>query len=670
METVAFQFGPRTVQRRKRQLRFGSHTTVAKRRLGVPLNGGSKPTDIWVVSGPHCQGRFSQQQSQLVSAFANKLVLYRNEPGLTAVPAWKESLGKKNWGHLRVFRVAWDLGPIPVVQIGEIECIPICSTSFKLEYQGSLETTSHANAEIVLRALNYDLQICFDEYLKDVCEAFKGIFFGPRCDALQQCRKIKKQIGISIKDKIEFLSALDLNLKLNTTKARIQEKFQLDIRIARATSNLVLKSLAMIEACLTGRNDIPKMGSKDLDLIMAIPDHASEREVLLDCADLLARPPEFGKLAHLKLDKQDQRAAWADDLLIACRMLGEIQALVGEFGADPLFIFVSHHMGTYASDLFFRLFATAAEKKYGGRVKVWTGIGRHEDLQLPILARIWMSDLHVFYIPNSLDTIKGGKKSLHIESDWLIDELFYGQLIKKTFHIVEAETTDPREPSIREQLKMQVAQFKWENLSHTFSNFQLAFADEDYLRIGRSLSDSLSRTFRETFYSVHHAQVDVVTTDDMACFEKNFLRPCVTEKLREILQTFRLGFSRDDWRIVLGLVNSSEKARGISGSPFVTIKAIHHMIATERRSDQSVITVDWIGDVIRDRIKGRSLGFSGREFSLIEEGKRIRDGKTYCFALDGFAQEFVGKFGVKIDTSDLMAVFWNVIRRPVSFAIN
>lgn len=660
MVGTPFQSAANGVSRRQKLLRLDHHLLKARVRTTLRGVGSSSPKNVYVLSGPLYFGRLSPEQTRTLNDFSGQLASFRNRAGTTELAAWKTALNRKSWNELNVFGVAWDLGPVPVVQIGDLEGTPVCITAVPQPRQLSILMDEQANNIAFVASLERYLQACFFEYLSDVWDSLRSVFFRPKQEALEVCRKVREQISLSIIGKLTFLSESDSSRLTAERKAAVRNQYKLEIIETRAAIAVADAAISLLEACLTGREYDKQPLDAAYSLISQVSDESLATNGLLKCARLLDFHTAGDDLSPIGHDLYDGRD-WLADMGVACQMVSEVSNLTAKFGVHSLYVFVSHHMGVYASEDFFRIYQKRTAAHYGPNVYVWTGIGRQKHIQLAILAKIWLSDIHLLYLPNSFDLVSGGRKKLRTDADWVVEELFYSRLIGKRFHVIQADGIERGEPNVRQLFLDQLSSFSWVALYKAFDHLLLGLAESDYARLGGEFLPSITEHLKDRIFSVHHPRTDILTDDDLTRFERDYVRSGVRAKLKEILTGFRIALRHDHWKIIQALVRASAVSLQESDESAVTLRQILGAMSSVKRTDRLPVTLQWIDHVVREDLRPHYLAFNGKKFPLIEEGPKRGTSKTYRLALQRFLPIFVETLNISIPGEDLTEMFNEVV---------
>lgn len=635
----------------------------AKTRMSLPRDS-SAPKLLFVISGKRFRGRLAPTHLEIVNDFSQNLVVYRERNLSSEIAAWKAAVDTFELPQRKgtVFDVAWDHGPIPVVQIGTCNDIPVCVTPVVPERsQYPLFRQTDINDAIVLRVLRDHLHSCLAEYMADVADHLRSAFLRPKNAASQTCRKAEQVLETSVVAKIDFIfSQKKANNAVVDLRSTIIEEQSLELSVYSAAANIVRAAIACLRFCIGECSDPTDALAKASSAIKTLSDDCLESPSLSKCVMLLEQSPPPDELSPIVGTTDHLDIPWLCDLIFACRFIGELRKWVLKHGgAYPVFIFVSHHMAVYASDLFFKVFQEYSSK-FGNTVVIWTGTGRQNHIQLAILAKIWLSDAHVLYLPNSLDRWEGGKKILSSDSDWTIEEIFYGALLEKGFHIVQAD----RNEKIKDAFVAQLNSYQWEHLAHTFSHFDIPFSKGDWTDRGHELASKISAHIRERIYSLHHPRFQGLTEEDGRRLNDGCIVPALKSKCKDMLLGFRLGIRSDYWLAVQGVVRASDLLFEQQQIRDVTTADIYQALQGEKRKDGHPITPDWISRVLF-QLTNKKLLLGNIPLPLISKGPRRNRFNTYRFGLLTFDEEVRLTYRIEIKKEDIADILWKIIRQPV-----
>ena len=666
MQNRSFTLIPLRNSSREQLLEMPGHRHfLAKTRESLKLQG-SDPINVYVISGPKFRGRLFPEQQNLLAEFSNALVFYRERELNSEIAAWKLSASHleflKKKARANVYNVAWDYGPIPVVQIGTCNGAPVCMTPVVPERkQRRLFKKQQIDDEIVLRVLEEHLQACLREYLSDVADLLRGACLCPKSVASQICRKAQDILQKSAAAKLKFVTDHQKGSPVaNSLRRKIRDEQALELLFFEAGIAVAQAALGCLRYCIGELTDPSSLVDAAYKAVQGLGEDFLEYSTLHRCVSLLDRPPANDELSPID-EESGPLMFWVTDLLFACRFISETRKLILESGGTyPLFIFVSHHMAIYSSEAFFRHVREHMRDRFNGAVVVWTGTGRQESIQLSILAKIWLSDVQLLYLSNSLDQFEGGPKELKIDSDWVLEEIVYGAILDKSFHITQAHGNE----EVRKSFLHQLQSFQWQNMTRVFSRLHTSVLFEDFVLVGKALAVKVEQHLKDVIFSTHYPTGSRLEQKDGDQLVRGCVIAGLKQKLSEMLWGLRLGITSDHWLVVQALTKASNAKFQKLQNREVTPSEIQHEMRGQRRKDQLPITTDWITKTLLQlRLKFISLGKT--KLYLVSHRNRTT---TFAFGLTGLINDFKLAYNVDIKPDHLIEldeIMQDAITRPV-----
>lgn len=657
---------------RERYLGLDGSVVTAKVRTTLRA-GENSPEDVLVVSGPACVGRLPKEQREILSRFADVLRpfgagVYESR---TEIAMLKAAVNAQAYlaADIRIRSVAWDQGPIPVVQIGVAEGTPVyCTRTLQSEgKRRSPQRGASSDSKLVtLRALDTYCDPCFREYFLDIADQLRGVIFRKKSGASAACMKAERILQESVLAKLQIIDALPApsdDVEIHEIYSRFQVERSAELEVVRASVLLIRAAIDSLLWCVSYTEDPKSAIEAALESITGLPDSAPERALLLQCTHLLYRCPE-PEDANPLLEADSHDTRWLQDMLVACRFITELKQLVLLYGRHPLFMFISHHMETYGSATFYEQYRRYIAL-YPGSVVCWTGQGIQENVQISVLAKLWYSDVQVLYIPNTLALYRGGIKDLGLDTDWVIHELFFGMITGKKLRVIQAEGIDESKPNVRDKLLEQVARFNWDNLSAVFDGVRVAMTNSDYKRYGFVLYKRLKDHLANRTSITHHPQSGDLRAEDKSTITRACLGEALKQRLAETIQGLRNGLPVDAWRIVQGLLTASKAKSQQVGSTNVTAKEIEAAMQGVSRTDLLPITADWIRRVMWRVLSKQALYIENSPYKLVEEGPLEGLTKTYVFGLGQYTRDFHGVYPKMADKLEFDEIFKQIIQSRI-----
>ncbi len=623
---------------------------------------GAKRGRVFVLPGRLILPSLPKEHSDAVREFSKEIGELKSRRDLNALEAYKAFLDKHGvernarFGAMRA--VPWDLGPTPVLEIGQTGSVPVCVTPLAFTPRSKSEAVQQSlpldqGRVLYLDILQQFLSECLEDYFAEIADhLWSACTFADKKHALETVRKVRRRLSLSVKPK---LNEVRYDKKASTIvrdlQISINREFESEIPFYDAAVEIIELCSTLLAWIAGGDFDVDAAAERARRAIAKVDSHDPDIGALAQCLDFLSSVPDRDSLSPLSSNLSVSRE-WLSDLLRCSEFLHFVRGLIIYYKRDATHVFVTHHMDVYASEEFFEQLRELAKKKWGDFVVVWTGYGRQSDIELAILARLWLSHVQVLYIPNSLDTRRGGAKQLRHESDWVVEELAYGALIGKPLHVVVAINSE----QCRQQIEEQLREYRWGSLPESLGG------GEQLPAIGK-IPKQLQQHLKNRIYTQH--QPSRGTMEHADDFSKGIFVPAMKAAFRQALWTLRLGFEADDWLIVQALCRASTRQSGLELPKYVTAEEIAEEALDHRRKDNRTISSTWITRRLRERILMRSVLIRGTRIPVVLEGPRRGSSKTYSFSLGAAVGCYAQDCGSLLTATELKRVFLQVLTHPV-----
>lgn len=650
--SVSFKDGGRSWHsRREKLLRLDGRALEAKSRQTL-RRGAKAPKPVYVLSGPKAFGQLPHEQAQQLRAFSDRIIPHRGQGIGSEVGAWKSRVLSGN-SH----SVAWDLGPVAVLPIGSFKSTPVCVTPVQVPRpQGALFRDRAADDLILLDALDEHLVACLEEYMSDVADLLLGAFFRKKDYALRVARKVEQTIETSVRQKLQFLNgAGDAEPRVRTRKLEVRHRYENELALYSAAASVANAAAACLRFCGGEERDWRAFLQEADHAVASLPEEVIEKGYLQKCLGLLQTKPAFDELSPLS-PTDPAPNDWMSDLLLACRFLSETSHLLQSQVPSIISIFVSHHMDVGSSELFYSSLEDFANTEFTDRFVFWTGKGRQQHIQLAILAKLWLSDVQLLYLPNSLVTYHGIKKPLKKEADWVIEEIAYGALLEKPFHCVIADGSD----DVRREFRDQLTNYQWTTLRSSFRHLPLRLGPEDFRGWGKDLISNMETHLRERIFTVHHPGSHL-SSEDRGRLTRACLNYALKKRLSSMIWGLRLGILRDRWKVIQALAEASKAHLKTKGELGVTAEEVLEALGSYTRADGRPLKREWVRQVLYEtqQIPGLKLGKT--VFPVVQKSSKRGRFDTYFFDLDKFIDEMQMFYKLSVPKSELEEVFWDAI---------
>jgi len=520
-----------------------------------------------------------------------------------------------------------------------------------------------------------------DTYLTDICDLLRGVFDDQdKRLAPEALLEVKRILGGSVFPKIQMAQRDSAADSRETAEARRQfrEQQRCEIEVIEAACLIVRAVAAGIRYALGDNNagvEHEELKSDARRALFVMPRGMPEIADLQYCLDALDSTVATDVLASLSTRQVTSRP-WLKDLYYACRFLGRVLYYCsdGPCGPHALRVFVTHHMGVLVSKLLFSHLKRHAEQNWGAKVRVCTGSGDLEHITLSIKPLIWLSDVHIVYIPNSLSLVEDGRdRSLDPqERDWVLEEICYSNRIRKKIHFVIGNGADKQ--GVLKLFKRQMRRYRCQDEYERI-------ADEDCRAVGKRIHQSMDEHLRERMYTVHNPLFEGLATEDAKALLRKVFAPAVEQRLAALVGGVLLSMERDHQLLLRALCQASWRAGDEMGYGDVTVADVVTACQQCRRSDGREINKEWVARIIREHLAGKQV-FLGEYRTagppdcagphaheehivpLLEEGPRRGSSKTYRFSLHRLPEHVAAYYRVSVPLERLRRVFSRTFSNP------
>lgn len=655
--------------RREKLIQIDGRSFYAIQRQTLRI-AGRESKQIYVLPGQTVIGKLPPETARRVKAFSDNIIFYRERGQRSEIAAWKmrvtaadsrqsEPIEQQAMIETQQETVAWDLGPIMVLHIGELHGEPVCITPVRVPRQKSLfPSDSTIDDQIVLNVLADQIIACLDEYMSDIADLLLSAFFQKKESARRVAAKIEKIIEKSIRGKINFISDRKSDENTALKQDEIIGHYKQDLMMYSAAATVASAAAACLTSCVGDSRDWRILLNEAHTQVFRLSDEIIEKPALIKCVELLRIRPSNDDLSALSTSAPKINR-WLADLVLACRFVSEIRNLIDDHGADSIFIFISHHMDVYASEDFYEAVDQYASKNFASSFRIWTGKGRQQHIQIAILAKLWLSDVQMLYVPNSLDTFTGNIKDLRSSGDWVIEELTYGFALEKPLHCVIGQNS-----TIREKLQQQLESYSWESLAKSFGHVRLPMAEHNFNEIGPTIATNLNTHWRERSYSLHHPRGKRLSPEDATLLGRGCFHFALKRRFGSMLWGLRLSLKPDWWRIVQILVRLSQQKLAEGEAAAVTAEEIVKAWGNESRLDGGNPSQDWVRKTLWT-LQHRTISLGKNEYTTVSEGNRKARFKTYRIGFDQLVEAVQLHYNVPVPKNELDEILRQVLEYPV-----
>jgi hypothetical protein len=652
---------------RVRSLEIGTYRIPARVRMAL-RDGGNNIDEALVISGPLYEKLVGPSERDRLKEFEGVLLPFGTGPfsGRSEMATLKAAVDPNVHlsTSLPISKVAWWDGIVPALQIGTSKGLPVyCTRAYPDRKRRAVENISASDSDlIILRSFEWSADFCFKEYLRDIADMLRGALFRSPSGTLGVCRQVERILGESIDRKLSMMmrEPVDTNHpELKRIYTFFQQEAQGRIAVLKASVAVITAAVAALRWCVEGIQDPRAQISEALNAARELSDNAPERTELLRCARYLNSCPSTDRPDPLP-QSSDRDNDWLHDLIVACRYITEIKSIREHSSHSHVRVFVIHYTGTYAADGFYR-----QSRRYfdslNASVDWWTGEGDHENVAINVLARMWLSDEIVLYVPNTLAQYRGGPRPLDIERDWVVQELLYATAANKSISVIQAEGISKATPSVHQDLLDQLRNFNWSAADSSLADGKLRLANRAFAKYGPRLLGRLVQEFGNPNPILHHPTPENLIPEDAQALLKGPLACALKERFAGTMRCLRSGVTPDAWILVQALYEFNGRQVG-AGRRFATAEEIERTLANSRRTDGSKFEAGWIRRTIAKTLsKLHPIATQGRH-PIVIEGPRKSRKKTYAFGLVRYVEDFRRDYPQVVEMPTFEEILKSILR--------
>ncbi len=442
--------------------------------------------------------------------------------------------------------VANRYGPVPVLVLGRAANFQICYYPDVGAIPLRAERAAEAELEY-LRSLEDELAHLLTAYYEQIAYYLTAILFGSAGkNEGAYCLRIRQILKGSIRGK---LSAIERGCESDTPEIRvlareIREKFGPQIREGRAVDAYVHLLVNHVYRLRSIEDRVEEYLQRLLGLADdgALVGHENRIGLMKTCAENIELPQD-----EFRADLLAMRSTlpwWLSTFARASVFISEVyRALNGR----PVFLtrlFLTYHFQVRDS----MAFAQRLRDEVASRlphVEVIEGRDLGRDLRWSLLARIWFANGQMLFLPTSWIRPDGREKRHRLAGNWVILELLYGLLLRKTLTTVVAE---PENADLVEQFIHQVREY-------VAAEHEVPATDwEDFVSAARcDLGRVLEDTRRLGFEGDESPGLDFWFQ-----VERDVVNPAITSLLRTTLLSWCYFFEAETWSLAQALLCASD----------------------------------------------------------------------------------------------------------------
>jgi hypothetical protein len=417
--------------------------------------------DTLVIPRPHEVLTYlnSGIQSQWTQ-FQEGLERFRKEWRFHGAPTLKRVVRKNRSGslfrHINLATVVHHHGAVPVLIVGRVERYQI---GLYPEDFGRETVPGHmADNEVLelLNSLSAFLPLMLQAYYEQTAFYLEAIFYTASDEQVMSlCRRIREISKKSIIQKLDSLEKSSAKLiESHRFALQLSKKFEREIREGRAVDAFahLLVNYIYRFFCISDRV------AEYADRLFGIRSEknlfdADSVGFMQECARNIVRLDDsfLGKVEPLKAN----RSAWLQKFGQVSALVAEIVKSTDGVPIEKPRVFVTYHFKVKDSEKFVD-HLRASVKQAGINVEVVQGRHLGRAVRWSILARIWMCDHHVLFLPGSWIRNDGKLKTLRRELSWVIMELLYGNLLHRDLTLI---TKEPFKDEILDDFRKQLDEY-------------------------------------------------------------------------------------------------------------------------------------------------------------------------------------------------------------------
>jgi len=273
-----------------------------------------------------------------------------------------------------------------------------------------------------------------------------------------------------------------------------------------------------------------------------------------------------------------------------------------------------------------------------------------------MLSKIWLSDVQILYLPNSLDMKEGEEKKFNNNDDWVIEEIYYGMNIQKPIHFVIAKGKEFSGIDTLEKILKQIEIYDWSSIPNEIKA-------DNVENIGKKLYRNIRSHLKNRIYEWHTPAARALLTDNGISYIKGVFSPALKCRLESHIRSLKRDIHTDHWIVVNALVEASFLKNTIYNFKFVSIDEILEKCKRKKRVNRGLITRKWIQSVLRKHLKSKHIIFHNKCYYIFTEGRRRDRKKTYKFTLIDFIEDLYSFYGIALDKKQLWNTFWKAVKK-------
>ncbi len=394
--------------------------------------------DTLFLPNPDTINLLPVETQRLWQAFSNQVDYYKKKWNFGAVGTLKRIVNRYQRKELfqtyPLVVVAHHHGAIPALVIGEVNGWKVAVPNRelpKIPRRRSHEIQDQETLE-QLFTLDESLPNLFLAYYEQVAYYLRSVFFTSDDEqALHFCLRVRSIIVKSLRQKVNSIEHCPDHLPLSRTLAEeLQRKYASQLKEARAVDSLCHLIVNYIYGffCMKHRAVDYYARLQELQTSSGLLENDTI-SLMKACGENLLNPEADSRFLD-RLNGRPPGEEWLKTIAEISAFVAEIIRLTSKERLDLPRIFLTYHFKVKDSDHFFEMTELKiAEEKWHASIIRGRDLGR--DIRWSLLARVWISDYHLLFLPRSWEKSDGTEKRLKDKENWVNLELLYGQLLDK-----------------------------------------------------------------------------------------------------------------------------------------------------------------------------------------------------------------------------------------------
>jgi hypothetical protein len=335
--------------------------------------------------------------------------------------------------------VAHHHGEVPALIIDEVNGWKIALPNRILQLEAHRRSVDIQDQEKLeqLFSLDESLPTLFLAYYEQAAYYLQSVFFATDDEqALHFCFRVRTILRKSLRQKIDLIEHCPEHLPLSCTFAeKLREKYASALKEAQAVDSFAHLIINYIYGffCIKHRAVDYHARLQELETSNGLFNDNSIA-LMKACGENMLNPEADSRFLD-RLNAEPPGEEWLKIIAEISTFVAEIIRLTAKERLDLPRVFLTYHFNVKDSDHFFEITENKiTDENWHASIIRGRDLGRN--IRWSLLARIWISDYHLLFLPRSWERIGGGEKKLKDRENWVVLELLYGQLLNKELHLV------------------------------------------------------------------------------------------------------------------------------------------------------------------------------------------------------------------------------------------